>query len=68
MPIVVAVKARILKVLDIKTISFTALRCVCNTATRMSDLTVGVADCTSRFVLVWLEVNPMVLPTCETAF
>ena len=62
------VKARISKMLDIKTIRVTALRCVCSTGTRTSDLTVGVAECTSRFVLVCLEVKPMVLPTCGTDF
>ena len=67
LPIVVAVKARSSKVLYIMTINFTAYRCMCSTGTRMRYLTVGVAERTSRSVLVWLEINRMMLPTCKTA-
>ena len=48
--------------------NFRVFRCMCITATRTSDLTVGVAKRTSFFVLVCFEVNPMVLPLFGGSF
>ena len=68
LPWVVVVEVRLSKMLDIMTTKLWGFRCICGTGTRTIDLTVGVAERTSRFVLVWFEVSPLGLPTCGTAF